>query len=84
MSATKESNLERQKRRERLEDIISVLESLGEERLREFEERGLSDEELATMLLELAMESDGPTEFFGEPVSTNLQQEFFSSKASPI
>lgn len=82
MSVTKGSNLEREERRERFEEIISILESMDEERMREFEERGLSNEELATILLEIAMEKEGPTEFFGEPVSTNLQQEFFGSKTS--
>jgi len=83
MSVTKGSNLERQKRRERFQEIMSVLESVNEERIRELEERGLSDQELVALLLELAVQKEGPTEFFGEPVSTNLGQEFFSSKASP-
>ena len=83
MSMTKGSDLERQEQRERLEEIVSILNSMNEERMREFEDRDLSDRELAAMLLKLAAEQEGPTEFFGEPVSTNLQQEFFSSKASP-
>jgi len=83
MSVTKGSDLERQKQRERLEEIVSILNSMNEERMREFEDRNLSDRKLAAMLLKLAAEQEGPTEFFGEPVSTNLQQEFFSSKASP-
>jgi hypothetical protein len=83
MSVTKGPNLERKERREIFEEVESILESINEERLQEFEERGLSDEELAAILLELAVEKEGPTEFFGEPVFTNLQQDYFSNEAGP-
>lgn len=77
MSVTKGPSLEREERRERFEEVLSALESIDDESMQELKERGLSDEELAATLLELAVEKERPTEFFGEPVSTNLEHGFF-------
>ena len=83
MSVLKGPSLERKERRESFE-LLYTLKSIDEDRMQRLEERGLSDEELATLLLELAVEKERPTEFFGEPISTSFQQEFFNSKSTPI
>ena len=82
MSVTKGRKLEREERSESFQELISVLESINEERMQELEERNPSNEELAAILLELAVTKEQPTEFFGEPVSTNLQQGFSVIKQS--